>query len=49
MKRRETLAELVARTVIEFEQRELALQTVQMHQVQSQQKSTTKGKSETAA
>lgn len=49
MKRRETLAELVARTVLEFEQRELELQRAQMHQVQPRQRSTTKGKSQKVA
>ncbi len=49
MKRRETLAELVARTVVEFEKRELELQKAQVHQVQPQKKATTKRKSKKAA
>jgi hypothetical protein len=49
MKRRETLAELVARTVVEFEQRELELQRAQMHQVQPRQTSRTKRKSQKVA
>ncbi|MBW4594589.1 MAG: hypothetical protein KME46_17180 [Brasilonema angustatum HA4187-MV1] len=47
MKRRETLAELVARTVVEFEQREL--QNTQVYYVQSQGKSTLARKSKKAA
>jgi hypothetical protein len=46
MKRRETLAELVARTVVEFEKRELELQKVQ---VQLQKKVTKQRKSKKAA
>ncbi|WP_169330811.1 hypothetical protein [Fortiea contorta] len=45
MKRYETLAELVARTVLEFEQRELT----QKHQVQPQKKSRGKRKSKKVA
>jgi hypothetical protein len=46
MKRCETLAELIARTVVEFEQRELELQKAQ---VQSQEKTTKKRKSKKVA
>lgn len=47
MKRRETLAELVARTVVEFEQREL--QNTQVYCVQPQEKSTKQRKSKKVA
>jgi len=49
MKRRETLAELVARTVVEFEQRELELQKAQVYQVKPQDKGTKQRKSQTFA
>lgn len=47
MKRRETLAELVLRTVLEFEKREL--QNTQVFCVQPQEKSTKQRKSKKAA
>lgn len=49
MKRCETLAELVARTVVEFEQRELELQKAQVHQVKPQEKGTKQRKSKKVA
>ncbi|MDZ8055415.1 MAG: hypothetical protein RMX68_025140 [Aulosira sp. ZfuVER01] len=49
MKRCETLAELVARTVVEFEQRELELQKAQVHQVKPQEKATKQRKSNQVA
>lgn len=47
MKRLETLAELIARTVVEFEQREL--QNTQVYYVQSQRESTKQRKSKKIA
>jgi hypothetical protein len=49
MKRCETLAELVARTVVEFEQRELEIKKTHGHQVKPREKSRTKRKSKKAA
>jgi hypothetical protein len=49
MKRCETLAELVARTVVEFEQRELELQKAQVHQVKPHEKGTKQRKSNKVA
>jgi hypothetical protein len=49
MKGCETLAELVARTVVEFEQRELERQKAQVHQVKPQKKATKQRKSQKIA
>ncbi len=49
MTRYETLAELVARTVIEFEQRELERQNAQVHQVKPEKKVTKQRKSKKVA
>lgn len=49
MERRETLAELIARTVVEFERREIELQEAQMHQIKPQKNSSKQRKSKKAA